>query len=48
MNNFALFVAGLAISLIAGMGVATSQVLIGYKKYLTDKKNNYDVSKVEI
>lgn len=48
MNNFALFVAGLAISLIAGMGIATSQVLIGYKKYLTDKKNSYDVGKVEI
>jgi hypothetical protein len=32
MNNFAIFVVGIAVTLIAGMGVITSQVFIGYRK----------------
>lgn len=32
MNNFAIFVVGLIITLIAGIGVITSQVFIAYKK----------------
>lgn len=32
MNNFVIFGVGLAVTLIAGMGVLTSMVFIGYKK----------------
>jgi len=32
MSNFALFVCGLAITLISGMGVAISQVCVGYEQ----------------
>lgn len=37
MDNFALFVAGLAITMIASIGVATSTVVAGYKKKLPNK-----------
>jgi len=38
MNNFVIFVVGIAVTLIVGMGVATSQVFIAYKHlYETDK-----------
>lgn len=32
MSNIVIFIVGLAITLIAGMGVITSQVFAGYKK----------------
>jgi len=32
MNNFVIFIVGIAVTLIAGMGVITSQVFIAYKK----------------
>ena len=32
MNNFTIFVVGIAITLITGMGVITSQVFCGYKQ----------------
>lgn len=32
MNNFVIFIVGIAVTLITGMGVITSQVFIGYKK----------------
>jgi hypothetical protein len=32
MSNFAIFVVGIAITLITGMGVITSQVFVGYNK----------------
>lgn len=31
MNNFVIFVVGIAVTLLAGMGVITSQVFLGYK-----------------
>ena len=37
MSNFTLFVCGLAITLISGMGVAISQIHIAYEKHY--KKN---------
>lgn len=33
MDNFALFVCGVVVTLIAGMGVITSEVFLGYSKY---------------
>lgn len=40
MNNFVIFVVGLAVIFIVGMGVATSQVFIAYKNlYGTDDRH---------
>jgi hypothetical protein len=36
MNNFALFVCGVVVTLIAGMGVITSQVFMGYSDFIKD------------
>jgi len=38
MDNFALFVCGIVVTLIAGMGVITSQVFMGYFKYLETER----------
>jgi len=38
MDNFALFVCGVVVTLIAGMGVITSQVFLGYFKYLETER----------
>lgn len=45
MNNFVIFVVGVAVTLIVGMGVVTSQVFIAYKNlYETDKpKTKQDI-----
>ena len=34
MDNFALFICGLVITLVAGMGIITSEVFLGYKRYM--------------
>lgn len=34
MDNFALFVCGVVVTLIAGMGVITSQVFMGYSNFI--------------
>tara|TARA_Y100000389_G_scaffold95548_1_gene92242 strand:+ start:3657 stop:3860 length:204 start_codon:yes stop_codon:yes gene_type:complete len=38
MDNFALFVCGIVVTLIAGMGVITSQVFMGYFRYLETER----------
>ena len=38
MDNFALFVCGVEVTLIAGMGVITSQVFLGYYDYLQKER----------
>ena len=38
MDNFALFICGIVVTLIAGMGVITSQVFLGYFKYLETER----------
>ena len=38
MDNFALFVCGIVVTLIAGRGVITSEVFLGYYKYLEKEK----------
>jgi hypothetical protein len=32
MSNFIIFIVGLGVTLIAGIGVITSQIFLGYKK----------------
>jgi hypothetical protein len=32
MNNFAIFIVGIVVTLITGMGVITSQVFLGYQR----------------
>jgi len=39
MSDFAIFVCGVVITLIAGMGVITSQVFLGYKKFMEQEKD---------
>tara|TARA_R100001163_G_scaffold63675_1_gene56118 strand:+ start:216 stop:374 length:159 start_codon:yes stop_codon:yes gene_type:complete len=39
MDNFTLFICGLVVTLIAGMGVITSEVFLGYKKFMEQGKN---------
>lgn len=36
MGDFALFVCGVVVTLIAGMGVITSQVFMGYSNFIKD------------
>ena len=38
MSNFTLFVCGIVVTLIAGMGVITSQVFLGYFRYLETER----------
>ena len=38
MDNFTLFVCGIVVTLIAGMGVITSQVFMGYFQYLETER----------
>ena len=38
MDNFTLFICGIVVTLIAGMGVITSQVFMGYFKYLETER----------
>jgi hypothetical protein len=45
MSNFAIFIVGIVVTLITGMGIITSQVFMGYKKpkYNHEHKVKYDV-----
>ena len=38
MDNFGVFICGIVVTLIAGMGVITSQVFMGYFKYLETER----------
>ena len=40
MSNFTIFIVGIVVTLITGMGVITSQVFMGYKK---PKSHNKEV-----
>lgn len=39
MNNFVIFIVGISVTLVAGMGLITSQVFLGYNKF---KRKNYE------
>jgi hypothetical protein len=41
MNNFTIFIVGLVVTLIAGMGVITSTVFIGYNHTKKTDQNEY-------
>ena len=44
MSEFTIFIVGIAVTLITGMGVITSQVFLGYKKPRIHKQDvKYDV-----
>ncbi len=47
MSNFTIFVVGVAVTLITGMGVITSQVFIGYKKFKLPELNSYTDTVIE-
>lgn len=38
MDDFALFVCGIVVTLIVGMGVITSEVFLGYYRYLEQER----------
>ena len=38
MDNFGLFICGIVVTLITGMGVITSEVFLGYYKYLEKER----------
>jgi hypothetical protein len=40
MSNFAIFVVGIVVTLITGMGVITSQIFVAYNR----KSKTYDIS----
>ncbi len=49
MDNFTLFICGLVVTLIAGMGVITSEVFLAYSEYVATEKRRLDriLQKVE-
>ena len=47
MDNFTLFIFGVIITLVAGMGVITSEVFLGYHKYMNDLKKKIPEIEIE-
>ena len=47
MNDFAIFICGVVVTLIAGMGVITSQVFMGYNKFLKQEPTETDTKAFE-
>lgn len=41
MNDFTLFLCGLVVALVAGLGVITSEVFLGYSRYLKSIQDYY-------
>lgn len=41
MSNFIIFAVGLIVTLVAGLGVITSTVFMGYKKSITTEYDNH-------
>lgn len=41
MSNFPIFIVGIMVTLITGMGVVTSQVFLGYKRTRIKTKYEY-------
>lgn len=48
MTDFALFVCGIVVTLVAGMGVITSEVFLGYHKFIKSQKEKADKYKRDI
>lgn len=47
MDNFTLFICGLVITLVAGMGVITSEVFLGYKKFMNKNKKEKQIKNLD-
>ena len=45
MDDFGLFVCGVVVTLIAGMGVITSQVFMGYTKFVKQPREESDAKR---
>ena len=46
MDDMTLFFCGVVVTLVAGMGVITSEVFLGYKRYMRKYKRENDKQKV--
>jgi len=47
MDDFTLFILGVIVTLVAGMGVITSEVFLGYHKYINNLKQKLPEIEVE-
>tara|TARA_B100001778_G_scaffold302117_1_gene278561 strand:- start:121 stop:276 length:156 start_codon:yes stop_codon:yes gene_type:complete len=48
MDNFSLFVCGIIVTGIAGMGIITSEVFLGYKKFMNKYKPKQEDDKQKV
>jgi hypothetical protein len=46
MDDMTLFFCGVVVTLVAGMGVVTSEVFIGYKRFMRKYKKEEDKQKL--
>ena len=46
MDDMTLFFCGVVVTLVAGMGVITSEVFIGYKRFMRKYKKEEDKQKI--
>ena len=47
MDDFTIFIFGVIVTLVAGMGVITSEVFLGYHKYMNDLKKKIPEIEIE-
>ena len=47
MNNFTLFLCGIIVTGVAGMGIITSEVFLGYAKFVESTKRKKEFIKDE-
>jgi len=40
MDNFSLFICGLVVALVAGMGIITSEAFLGYRRFMQKHKKD--------
>jgi len=48
MDDFTLFVCGIIVTGIAGMGIITSEVFLGYKRFMNKHKTNEEEDKQKL
>lgn len=48
MDNFSLFICGLVVTMVAGMGIITSEVFLGYKKFMNKYKHTEEDDKQKV
>ena len=47
MDDFTIFIFGVIVTLVVGMGVITSEVFLGYHKYMNDLKKKIPEIEIE-